>query len=33
VVNGRAVAEARLGSGDVIELGNARLKFSAAPAS
>lgn len=33
VVNGRAVAEARLGSGDVIELGNARLKFSAAPSS
>ena len=31
VVNGRAVAEARLASGDVIELGNARLKFSAAP--
>lgn len=32
VVNGRAVAEARLKSGDVIELGNARLKFSAGPA-
>lgn len=32
VVNGRAVAEARLTSGDVIELGKARLKFSAAPA-
>lgn len=32
VVNGRAVAEARLASGDVIELGNARLRFSAAPA-
>lgn len=31
VVNGRAVAEARLASGDMIELGNARLKFSAAP--
>lgn len=31
VVNGRAVAEARLASGDVIELGNARLRFSAAP--
>ena len=31
VVNGRAVTEARLASGDVIELGNARLKFSAAP--
>lgn len=31
VVNGRAVAEARLASGDVIELGNARLKFSAGP--
>ncbi|MGE0025428.1 MAG: FHA domain-containing protein [Hyphomicrobium sp.] len=31
VVNGRAVAEARLASGDLIELGNARLKFSAAP--
>lgn len=29
VVNGRAVAEARLASGDMIELGNARLKFSA----
>jgi len=33
VVNGRAVAEARLASGDMIELGNARLKFSAAPPS
>ena len=32
VVNGRAVAEARLAHGDVIELGNARLMFSAAPA-
>lgn len=32
VVNGRAVAEARLKSGDMIELGNARLKFSAGPA-
>lgn len=31
VVNGRAVAEARLASGDIIELGNAQLKFSAAP--
>ncbi len=31
LVNGRAVAEARLASGDVIELGMARLKFSAAP--
>lgn len=31
VVNGRAVAEARLTSGDLIELGNARLKFSAGP--
>jgi hypothetical protein len=31
VVNGRAVAEARLASGDVIELGKARLKFSAGP--
>ncbi len=31
VVNGRAVGEARLASGDMIELGNARLKFSAAP--
>lgn len=31
VVNGRAVAEARLASGDLIELGNARLKFSASP--
>jgi hypothetical protein len=31
VVNGRSVAEARLASGDVIELGNARLKFSSAP--
>jgi hypothetical protein len=31
VVNGRAVAEARLSSGDLIELGNARLMFSAAP--
>lgn len=29
VVNGRAVAEARLASGDMIELGKARLKFSA----
>ncbi|AHB48101.1 signal peptide protein [Hyphomicrobium nitrativorans NL23] len=32
VVNGRAVAEARLANGDVIELGKARLKFSTAPA-
>ncbi|WP_171946479.1 FHA domain-containing protein [Hyphomicrobium sp. CS1GBMeth3] len=32
VVNGRAVSEARLTSGDLIELGNARLKFSAGPA-
>jgi hypothetical protein len=32
VVNGRAVAEARLSNGDMIELGNARLMFSAAPA-
>lgn len=31
LVNGRAVAEARLVSGDVIELGTARLRFSAAP--
>lgn len=31
VVNGRPVAEARLASGDLIELGKARLKFSAAP--
>jgi len=31
VVNGQAVAEARLASGDLIELGKARLKFSAAP--
>lgn len=31
VVNGRAVAEARLASGDMIELGNARLKFSSGP--
>lgn len=31
VVNGRAVAEARLASGDMIELGKAKLKFSAAP--
>jgi hypothetical protein len=30
VVNGRPVAEARLASGDLIELGKARLKFSAA---
>jgi len=29
VVNGRAVAEARLSNGDMIELGNARLLFSA----
>lgn len=29
VVNGRAVTEARLANGDIIELGNARLKFSA----
>jgi hypothetical protein len=29
VVNGRAVAEARLSNGDTIQLGNARLKFSA----
>ncbi len=33
VVNGRAVAEARLSSGDLIELGNARIKFSTAPRS
>jgi len=33
VVNGRAVAEARLASGDVIQLGNAQLKFSASPSS
>jgi hypothetical protein len=33
VVNGRPVAEARLASGDVIELGNARLRFSAAPST
>jgi hypothetical protein len=31
VVNGKAVAQARLVGGDFIELGNARLKFSAAP--
>lgn len=31
VVNGRAVAEARLASGDLIELGKAQLRFSAAP--
>lgn len=31
VVNGRTVAEARLASGDMIELGKAKLKFSAAP--
>jgi hypothetical protein len=31
VVNGRAVAEARLAHGDLIELGNARIMFSAAP--
>jgi hypothetical protein len=31
VVNGRSVAEARLASGDLIELGKAQLKFSAAP--
>lgn len=31
MVNGRAVAEARLAHGDTIELGNARLTFSAAP--
>lgn len=31
LVNGRAVAEARLANGDMIDLGNARLKFSAAP--
>ncbi len=30
VVNGRAVAEARLSSGDVIELGNAQIRFSTA---
>jgi pSer/pThr/pTyr-binding forkhead associated (FHA) protein len=30
VVNGRAVAEARLGNGDMIELGNAQIKFSTA---
>lgn len=28
VVNGRAVAEARLSNGDAIQLGNARLKFN-----
>lgn len=33
VVNGRAVAEARLQSGDTIELGNAKLTFSAAPSA
>ena len=32
VVNGRAVAEARLANGDMIELGKAKLKFSTAPA-
>lgn len=32
VVNGRAVAEARLANGDTIELGIAKLKFSTAPA-
>lgn len=32
VVNGRPVAEARLGNGDMIELGHARLMFSAKPA-
>ena len=31
VVNGRAVAEARLSNGDQIQLGNARLTFSAGP--
>lgn len=30
VVNGRAVAEARLSSGDVIELGHAQIRFSTA---
>ena len=29
VLNGRAVSEARLASGDLIQLGNAQLKFSA----
>lgn len=32
VVNGRSVSEARLANGDVIELGNARLKFMAGSA-
>ncbi len=32
VVNGRAVAEARLSNGDTIELGIAKLKFTTAPA-
>ena len=32
VVNGRAVAEARLANGDTIELGKAKLRFSTAPA-
>ena len=32
IVNGRAVAEARLANGDMIELGKAKLKFSTAPA-
>ena len=31
LVNGRVVAEARLTSGDMIELGKAKLKFSASP--
>jgi hypothetical protein len=31
VVNGRSVAEARLANGDLIELGNARLRFMAGP--
>lgn len=32
VVNGRSVAEARLSNGDVIQLGNAQLRFMAGPA-
>lgn len=32
VVNGRSVSEARLSSGDTIQLGNARLKFNTGPA-
>jgi hypothetical protein len=32
LVNGRPVAEARLGNGDVIELGRARIAFMAKPA-